>query len=245
MGNGFYLITGTSRGIGEALTQKILEEGNTVLGISRKRSEALKAATYHHLSFDLTETARISQIMEKTNEIIDRQSYNFVCLINNASAVEPVGSIEKCPPAEIETHVKIGLVAPMLLTSMFIKRFADEKIRKKVVFVSSGAAFTPLPDESIYCSSKAGINMLAQCVGLEQKDKEFGFEVHTIGPGMVDTSMQQAIRSKTSDEFVMAGFFKQAFEDGKLQDPDKVAEKIYTILENKYEQGKYVSVSDI
>ena len=96
--------------------------------------------------------------MEKINEIFDRQSFNFACLINNASAVEPVGSIEKCPAAEIETHVKIGLVAPMLLTSMFIKRFADEKIRKKVVFISSGAAFTPLADESIYCSSKAGIN---------------------------------------------------------------------------------------
>ena len=245
MENGFFLITGTSRGIGEALTQRILEDGNTVLGISRKQSEALKAATYHHLSFDLTETARFNQIMEKINEIFDRQSFNFACLINNASAVEPVGSIEKCPAAEIETHVKIGLVAPMLLTSMFIKRFADEKIRKKVVFISSGAAFTPLADESIYCSSKAGINMLAQCIGLEQKDKEFGFEVHTIGPGMVDTSMQLAIRSKTSEEFVLAGFFKQAFEDGKLQEPGKVAEKIFTILENKYEQGKYVRVSDI
>lgn len=245
MENGFFLITGTSRGIGEALTQRILEDGNTVLGISRKQSEALKAATYHHLSFDLTETARFNQIMEKINEIFDRQSFNFACLINNASAVEPVGSIEKCPAAEIETHVKIGLVAPMLLTSMFIKRFADEKIRKKVVFISSGAAFTPLADESIYCSSKAGINMLAQCIGLEQKDKEFGFEVHTIGPGMVDTSMQLAIRSKTSEEFVLAGFFKQAFEDGKLQEPGKVAEKIFTILENKYEQGKYVSVSNV
>ena len=245
MENGFFLITGTSRGIGEALTQRILEDGNTVLGISRKQSEALKAATYHHLSFDLTETARFNQIMEKINEIFDRQSFNFACLINNASAVEPVGSIEKCPAAEIETHVKIGLVAPMLLTSMFIKRFADEKIRKKVVFISSGAAFTPLADESIYCSSKAGINMLAQCIGLEQKDKEFGFEVHTIGTGMVDTSMQLAIRSKTSEEFVLASFFKQAFEDGKLQEPGKVAEKIFTILENKYEQGKYVSVSDI
>jgi len=245
MGKGFFLITGTSKGIGEALTQKILQEGNTVLGVSRNRSDALKSTNYYHLPFDLTNTSRISQIMDKTNEIVDRQSFDFVCLVNNASAVEPIGSIEKCPPAEIESHVKIGLLAPMLLTSMFIKRFADEKIRKKVVFISSGAAFTPLADESVYCSSKAGINMLAQCVGLEQKDREHGFEVNSIGPGMVDTSMQQAVRSKTKEEFALADFFKQAFEEGKLQEPSKVAEKIYTILENKYEQGKYVSISEI
>lgn len=245
MGTGFFLITGASRGIGEALTQKILQEGNIVLGISRKRSDTLKSSNYYHLSFDLTETSRISQIIEKANEIVDQQSFDFVCLINNASAVEPIGSIEKCPPTEIESHVKIGLVAPMLLTSMFIKRFTDEKIRKKVVFISSGAAFTPLADQSIYCSSKAGINMLAQCVGLEQKDKEHGFEVISIGPGMVDTSMQLAIRSKTSDQFAMADLFKQAFENGMLQEPGKVAEKIYPLLRDKYEQGKYMSVSEI
>ena len=87
--------------------------------------------------------------------------------------------------------------------------------------------------------------MFAQCVGLEQKDKEYGFEMICIGPRMVDTSMQQTARSKSSDEYTMADFFKQAYEDGKLQKPNNVAEKIYTILGNKYEQGKYVSVSEV
>jgi len=245
MKKGFFLITGTSKGIGEALAQKVLQEGNTVLGISRNQPDMLKSSNYYHLSFDLTDTSQISQIMDKMNEVVDKQSFEFVCLVNNASAVEPIGPIEKCPPAEIESHVKIGLLSPMLLTSMFIKRFADEKIRKKVVFISSGAAFTPLSGESIYCSSKAGINMLAQCVGLEQKEKEYGFEVHSIGPGMVDTPMQLAVRSKTKEEFALADFFKQAFDDGKLQEPTTVAEKIYTILGNKYEQGKYISVNEV
>jgi benzil reductase ((S)-benzoin forming) len=183
--------------------------------------------------------------MEKVNEIVDNRGFDFVCLVNNASAIEPIGSIEKCSVTEIESHVRIGLIAPMILTSMFIRRFSDDKIRKKVVFISSGAAFTASPQDSIYCSSKAGINMFAQCVGLEQKDKEYGFEMICIGPGIVDTSMQQTARSKSSDEYTMADFFKQAYEDGKLQKPNNVAEKIYTILGNKYEQGKYVSVSEV
>lgn len=245
MENGFFLITGTSRGIGEALAQKVLEKGNTVLGISRNRSGTLKSTKYFPLAFDLADTSRLSQIMQKVNEMVDNHSFDFVCLVNNASAIEPIKPIEKCPEVGIDSHVKIGLIAPMILTSMFIRKFSDYKIRKKVVFISSGAAFTAMPDDSIYCSSKAGINMFAQCVGLEQKNRENGFEVISIGPGMVDTPMQQAVRSKNSDEFAMVDFFKQAFEDGKLQEPGKVAEKIYTILGNKYEQGKYVSVSDV
>ena len=171
MGNGFFLITGTSRGIGEALAQKILDEGDTVLGISRNRSDNLKSLNYYHLPFDLTETARLGQIIEKANEIVDDRGFEFVCLINNASAVEPIGPIEKCPATEIESHLKIGLLAPILLTSLFIQRFSNAKIRKKIAFISSGAAFTPLPDESIYCASKAGMHMFGQCVGIEQKNR--------------------------------------------------------------------------
>jgi benzil reductase ((S)-benzoin forming) len=245
MENGFFLITGTSRGIGEALAYKLLEKGSTVLGVARNRSDRLKSNRYYHLSFDLSDTSRIGEIMEKVNQIVDGHRFDFVGLINNASAVEPIGSIENCPAAEIESHVRIGLIAPMILTSMYIRKFSGDKIRKKVVFISSGAAFTALPDESIYCSSKAGMHMLGQCVGLEQKDREYGFEVISIGPGMVDTGMQLAVRSKTSDEFAMADFFQQAYEDGQLKEAGKVAEKIYTILRNKYEQGKYISVSDV
>lgn len=43
----------------------------------------------------------------------------------------------------------------------------------------------------------------------------------------------------------MSNFFRQAFEDGKLQEPGKVAEKNYKILGNNYEQGKYISVSEV
>jgi benzil reductase ((S)-benzoin forming) len=245
MENWFFLITGASRGIGEALAQKILEKGNTVLGVSRSQPHNLKSTKYYHFQFDLTDTSRIGQIMEKAGEIVGNQNFDFVCLVNNASAVEPIKSIEKCSLVEVESHVRIGLIAPMILTSMFIRKFSNEKIRKKVVFISSGSAFAASPGDSIYCSSKAGINMFAQCVGLEQENRESGFEVISIGPGMVDTPMQQAIRLKTSDEYASSDFFRQAFKDGRLQKPENVAEKIYAILENKYEQGKYVRVSEV
>ena len=245
MKKGYFLITGTSKGIGEAVAQKILQEGNTVLGVSRNRSDKLTSSNYHHLSFDLTDTSRFGQIIEKTSEIFNGQSFDFVCLINNASATQPLGPIEKCPPDRIESHVKTGLIAPMILTSLFIKKFQDEKVRKKIIFMSSGAAHHPLADMSIYCGSKAGSLMFGQVVGVEQADKEYGFEVNSIGPGMVETAMQQTVRSTASNEFAMAGYFKQAFEEGKVQEPTVVAEKIYTILINRYEQGKYISVSEV
>ena len=244
--NGFFIITGTSRGIGEALACKIVRQGHTVLGVSRTPSESLGSEKkFHHHPLDLTDASRMSEIMDKVGRLVDNQKFEFVCLVNNASATEPIGPIEKCRPTEIESHVTIGLLGPMILTSLFMGKFQKNEIRKKVVFISSGLGSRPMPHSSVYCTSKAGINMFTQCLGLEQKDKAHPFEVVAIGPGMVDTRMQQAMRSKTTDEFAAVDFFKQAFADGKLQIADKVAGKIYSIIENSYEPGKYVNVSEL
>jgi benzil reductase ((S)-benzoin forming) len=245
MKNGFYLITGTSKGIGEALAKYLLEKDNTVLGIARSHPDALKSSRYHHLPFDLADTSRIGEIIVKMDEIVEKEKFDFVCLVSNAGLAEPLKSIEKSPADQIEAHIKICMIAPMVLTSMFIHRFIEDRMRKKIVFISSRLAFTALPGVSVYCSTKAGINMFAQCVGLEQESRENGFELISINPGMVDTTMQQVARSKRDDEFASAGQFKQAFKTGKLQEPSKVAEKISYLIDNKYEPGKNLSVSDI
>ena len=240
-----FVITGTSRGIGAALALRIVQDGHTVLGVSRAKPDPLPPGDYHHQGFDLTRTERIGDIVRQAGEIFDAGRFDFLCLVNNASATEPVGPIEKCAGTSIDDHLRIGLLGPMLLTSLFIQRFAEAPVRKKVAFISSGVAFKPLPDESVYCTAKAGLHMFAQCVGLEQQDRPGGFEVVSIGPGMVDTDMQRTVRSKPSDEFAMADFFKQAHAEGQLQDPADVAAKILALLERRTGQGQYVSVMDV
>jgi len=239
-----FVITGTSRGIGAALARRIVQDGHTVLGVSRAQPEPLPPGHYHHLPFDLTRTDRVAEIIGRAEELFDAGRFDFLCLVHNASATEPVGPVEHCAPEAIDAHMRIGLLAPMLLTSLFVKRFGGEPLRKKLAFISSGVAFRPLPDESVYCTAKAGLHMFAQCVGLEQKDRTGGFEVVSIGPGMVDTDMQLTVRSKSSEEFAMADFFKQAHAQGQLQDPAVVAGKILALLERRTEQGQYVSVLD-
>lgn len=241
----FFLITGTSRGLGNALAQTLLENGDTVLGVARGNTAALKFPKYHFLSYDLADTSHFAQVMEKMDEVVSECNFDFICLVNNAAAIEPLGPIEKCPVDEIETHVRVSLIAPMVLSSLFINRFCDYKARKKIAFISSGSAFTPLQHESIYGSSKAGLNMFAQCIGLEQKDKENGFEVISIGPGMVETAMQQVARSKNRNEYAWVDLAQQFYENGELDQPEKVAEKINLILNNKYEQGVYIKAYEV
>lgn len=245
MKNGFFLITGTSRGIGEALAHELLDAGHTVLGVSRRRSEALDSPRYHHHSADLTQMSAIDPVADRARKLVDRGKHGVLCLVNNAAVLEPLKSIERCTADEIDIHMRVGLIAAMLLTSAFIRVFADFQGRKKIAFVSSGAAFHAWPDSSMYCSAKAGLTMFARCVGAEQEGREHGFEIVSLSPGMVETSMQQTARSKTAEEFAGADWFREAFASGRVQERGDVVGKMVKVLERRYGQGEFVSLSEV
>jgi len=245
MTNGFFLVTGTSRGIGEALAQELLDRGHLVLGVARHRSAALDTPRYQHHDADLADAAACEGILARAALLTAGHGFDFVCLVNNASATDPVGTIENCAPRDIQSHLQVGLVAPLVLTSLFFRVFANFSGRRKVAFISSGAAVTPIPGESVYCAAKAGLNMFARCVGLEQQGRAPAFELVAIGPGMVDTAMQESVRGRTREEFPMGDFFRKAHADGRLQPPRAVAEQIVRILETRTEPGKYVTVGEV
>jgi len=245
MSASFFLITGTSRGIGEALAHRLLGEGQVVLGVARSSAESLQSERYHHLKCDLADASVASQIVTKAESLLEAQSFEFLCLVNNAARLEPLKPIGECSSFELEAHVQIGLIAPMALTSRFIHTFAHLPCRKKVAFISSGAAVQAMPDASAYCSTKAGLTMFARCVGLEQGQKEGGFETVSINPGMVETSMQVTARSKTDGEFKMAPYFKEAHASGKVQELDPVVGKIAKVLMQHQDPGTLINCAEM
>lgn len=67
MNRSHYIITGTSRGIGEEVAKRLLEKGYTVHGIPRGVSRALtQNKNYNHITFDLSHTLEIEK--ELTHE---------------------------------------------------------------------------------------------------------------------------------------------------------------------------------
>jgi len=85
-----FIITGTSKGIGEAIAVRLLERGDKVYGISRSKADSLAHLTgYTHVSFDLMQTARIEGMLHSILESINPEDFEMVCLINNASMLGP------------------------------------------------------------------------------------------------------------------------------------------------------------
>ncbi|MFD0587487.1 SDR family NAD(P)-dependent oxidoreductase [Paenibacillus sp. GCM10027627] len=243
MPNNYYMITGTSRGIGEQLAVMLLERGCFVYGIARGQSALLSTYDrYISISFDLSKSQGIEEMLKGIIGQIDFAETEMIALINNAAMVEPLGAIENAKEEEINQSLQISLNAPIALTSSFIK-FTEQSaagIRRKVVSISSGSAKYAAPGMSVYCTAKAGINMFTQCVGLEQAGRPYPVEVIAVDPGMVETDMQLTARGKSG--FELAGWFKQAHETGQLQSVQQVAKQLLHIIDLKQQPGELLHV---
>jgi benzil reductase ((S)-benzoin forming) len=216
-----FFITGTSSGIGKALAQKALEEGHKVVGISRRN--AIEHPNYRHFTYDLSNYQHYNLINFNVNKSADE-----LVLINNAGwlgEVKPLGAIS---PRFIERAYQVNVIAPSILSKLFIEQTAEANQRRTVINISSGAANYPVQSWSTYCASKAAINSLTRVMQLDHPD----VRCMAIAPGVVDTEMQGEIRQVDNDDFPDKQRFVDYKNKGQLTSPAEVAIKILNVLDS-------------
>lgn len=234
----YFIITGTSRGIGEALAEKLLDhEDNHVICISRKDNQQLvdisknKNNNLSYFSFDLNQTDEIDHLFKQIFAVIDSESnIESISLINNAGVLTPLGPIEENNTEDIIESISINLIAPMAIVSNFIKYTNTYKINKRIMNISSASAKYLLPSQSSYSTSKAGLDSFSKSVSLEQVTKKYPVKVVSVYPGVIDTQLQTELRSANKDMFPYVEEFIQLHKQGKLQSPAYTAEKLIEVL---------------
>ncbi|MCK5839028.1 MAG: SDR family NAD(P)-dependent oxidoreductase [Bacteroidales bacterium] len=174
---------------------------------------------------------------------MDRNRTEKIALINNAGLLAPVKPVHRASDAELIDHLNVNLIGPMLLTSIFIKKVLAWPIPKTIMNISSGAAINPYFGWSPYCSSKAGLNMFAASVGMEQSYEKFPVKVFSVAPGIVETSMQELIRSTDEKDFVYKQKFIELKKQGELADPDVTGKKLADLIfSDQVEQGGFTDL---
>lgn len=228
-----FIITGTSKGIGASLAGTLLSKGDLVVGISRSEAGSLERRPgYTHVVFDLLQTAGLEQMMESILERIDPDELDMISLVNNAAMLDPLKRMEAIRPEEMEANLRVSLMAPMILTSVFVRETKAWELRKKIIQVTSGSGSYANPGMSVYSAAKAGLNMFTMCAGTELAGS---VEVIAIDPGMVDTSLQASARNRDGNEFELAPHFEQAYREGQLAEPGHVAKRIAEIIDVRSE----------
>lgn len=246
-----YVITGVSRGVGESLARLALKNGDYVVGLSRSFNQSLMeygesiSGDIECYSLDFSDSDEVEVWADGFFEQIDESRFENIYLVNNAGMVDPIKTTDRLKASDISKSFNVNLVSLMTISSSFIRHFENVKKRKRIFNISSGAARDPYHGWSVYCSTKAAVDMFTRCVDEEQRKLSNPVEITAFAPGIVDTSMQNTIRTSNVKDFPMLETFKKFKQNGNLRKPEDVAGKIVGILKlEKYPSGKLIDISD-
>lgn len=187
------LITGASRGIGEAAARLFAEEGAKVCLLARSRDEIAQIAGEigdSALAIPC-DVSRYWEVEAAVNACVEAFG-GLDILINNAGVIEPVASLVGSDPDAwghvIDINLKGVYYGMRAAMPVMVARGGGS-----ILTISSGAAHNALEGWSHYCTSKAGVAMLTKCAHKEGAAQ--GVRAIGLSPGTVATQMQREIKA--------------------------------------------------
>ncbi len=218
------LVTGGSRGLGEATVRRFVAAGATVLTASRSRPKEYAIATF--IPADLSTEEGVRQL---GRAVVDRVGGVDV-LVNNAGAASaPAPTLNRSDEswwADLEMNLLSAVRLDRALVPGMVERGSGV-----VVHVSSIASQLPQRTEASYAAAKAALNTYSRELATEVG--EHGVRVVCVLPGFVVTDGATAhLQHMADQQGVSAEQAKQQLVDhlkvpmGRPGDPEDVAEMI-------------------
>lgn len=205
------LITGGSKGIGNAIAKELAALGCKITLLSRNgkllesevdKLEKIHAVNHSHIQFDLSQPDLIESALIKSED------FKNINILINCAGLTQTKLLISTPSKEIQDIINVNLVSPIILCKNFIKNCNRQKKAGTIVNISSIVADSEynLMGSTIYTATKAGLSRFGECVNQEQnlirqrRPQTPTVTIHTIHPGYVpDTDIGKTVKVDSSD----------------------------------------------
>jgi meso-butanediol dehydrogenase / (S,S)-butanediol dehydrogenase / diacetyl reductase len=178
------LVTGGGTGIGAATARRLAADGCAV-AVTGRRREPLEALAKEigalALPGDAADPADADAAVAAT---IERFGGLDGLVLNAGRGGGPGSVLDVDPVAFLEVH-RVNLLGALVTARAAIPALLER--RGAVVAVSSVAGLRAAPESVAYCSSKAALVMLAQCIALDHGPA--GVRANVVCPGWTRTEM--------------------------------------------------------
>lgn len=222
------VVTGHTKGLGEAIAADLLGRGIPVLGLARGRSNGLARRFGPRLAevqLDLSDCAALAGWLAGPQLRDFLSGAATVLLVNNAGVVHPVGALAAQDPVDVMQAVTLNVTAPLMLSAAMVRAGTDAQCR--LLHISSGAGRSAYPGWSVYGATKAALDQHARAVALDALP---GVRICSLAPGVIDTGMQAEIRATPAARFPMRQRFVDLHRHGELTAPAECAPRLVDYL---------------
>src|ERR1700681_2286109 len=219
--NKIALVTGASRGIGQAAARSLAQDGARVLvhyGRGREEAESLVSeirgagGSAEAVDADLATADGAHILAEKVRKIVDGK---LDIVVANAGISKSV-PIEGLTVEDFDRLFAVNVRAPYFLVQQLLPVLGDGS---NVIFVSSATARFAVGTVAAYAATKGAINTLVKHFAAALGPR--GIRVNAVAPGVVDTDMSSFVRSDEGRDYTLG---MQTLK--RIGQPDDVASVI-------------------
>jgi len=223
------LITGVSSGLGLALTQAYLDNGDTVYAIGKEIPKKFENNPhFFFFPYDLSDTFMLKSTIK---DFVQNRS--FAIAILNAGVLGKIATLSQTQTDEIKKVMDVNVWANKELIDTLI----EYSTVQQVVGISSGAAVNGSKGWGAYSLSKSSLNMLLKVYAKELPETHFS----SLAPGIISTKMVDHIIEEVDDLlFPSAKTLKESHIQTAKEAAQKLLQTFPKLLE--YESGSFVDV---
>jgi NAD(P)-dependent dehydrogenase (short-subunit alcohol dehydrogenase family) len=180
------VITGVSRGLGQAMTEGFIQLGHTVLGCARSEAavEKLKQQFGSPHDFTALDVANEEQVKAWAKRLLSDYGSPDL-LINNAAMINQLAPLWEIPSEDFSRLIDVNIKG----VANVIRHFVPAMIEKGsgiIVNLSSGWGRSTSPEVSSYCASKWAIEGMTRSLAQELPN---GMAAIPLNPGIIHTNM--------------------------------------------------------
>jgi NAD(P)-dependent dehydrogenase (short-subunit alcohol dehydrogenase family) len=184
------VITGASSGIGATLTRAFAEDGHRLFVCARRADRLAEVCaglpSAHYATCDVSQEADVKRFFMQVRE----RMAGVDVLIHCAAVMGPIGIITDIDSDAWFEALRTDLFGAFLAVKHSVPLMRAER-RPRVLLLSGGGAFDPMPNLSAYGVSKAGIIRLAETLAVELAPHNIS--VNVFAPGFVATEIFESV----------------------------------------------------
>ncbi|MEJ6348910.1 3-oxoacyl-ACP reductase family protein [Holzapfeliella sp. He02] len=226
------LVTGGAKGIGLATAKRLSQDFKVVINIhSDPTPEQLKIFDDYNLTYVKGDVASEADSKQIISDIVDEYGHLDV-LVNNAGITRDK-LMTRMKQADFEDVINTNLTGTFNMSKFALKQMQRQR-SGNIINLSSIVGLNGNIGQANYAASKAGIIGLTKTIAREGALR--GVRCNAVAPGMIETSMTDALSDKTMD------YYKETIPLKRFGTADEVAQTVEFLIQNPYITGQVIAV---